>query len=244
MKALLSIILLLTVSQLRSQTVFQPTVKIEYEKVVYVKQLYKTLEPEWYEMLKDRLPETSMTYYDFIGDTSRSVFKPGREVAKDNRVWYSGLADKNVVYNDYHKNTTITQKPIFEETFLVEDSLMNIKWKITADTRNIAGFECRKAIGIISDTIAVFAFYTDEILINGGPESIHGLPGMILGVGVPRLHTTWFATKVEVNGVPMNQVKPETKGKKVTRQTMLGSLDNVLKQWGQYGKNMILNFVI
>jgi GLPGLI family protein len=136
------------------------------------------------------------------------------------------------------------QKPVFEETFLVDDSLAKINWKITADTRLIAGFECRKAVGIIHDTIAIFAFYTDELLIQGGPESIHGLPGMILGMGVPRLHTTWFATKVEVNNVNMNSVIPATKGKKVNYKTMIESIDKVLKNWGSYGKNMVLNFMI
>ena len=136
------------------------------------------------------------------------------------------------------------QKPVFEETFLVDDSLAKINWKITADTRLIAGFECRKAVGIIHDTIAIFAFYTDELLIQGGPESIHGLPGMILGMGVPRLHTTWFATKVEVANVNMNSVIPATKGKKVNYKTMIESIDKVLKNWGSYGKNMVLNFMI
>ena len=67
---------------------------------------------------------------------------------------------------------------------------------------------------------------------------------MILGMGVPRIHTTWFATKVEVNGVNLNAVKPVTKGKKVNRQTMIYSLDKVLKEWGKYGKNLVMNFVI
>ena len=138
----------------------------------------------------------------------------------------------------------IAQKPVFEETFLVEDSLPKVTWKITADTRNIAGFECRKAVGIIDDSVAVFAFYTDEILVTGGPESLQGLPGMILGLGVPRLHTTWFATRVEVNGVNMGVVKPATKGKKLSRQEMIGQLDDVLKNWGSYGKSLRYNFVI
>jgi hypothetical protein len=61
---------------------------------------------------------------------------------------------------------------------------------------------------------------------------------------MPRIHTTWFATKVEVNGINMTQVMPATKGKKVNRKTMITSLDKVLKEWGDYGKNMIWNFVI
>jgi GLPGLI family protein len=229
---------------LSAQAQFFSTVKIEYEKTVYMKQLVKAIEPEWYERIKDRLPETSISYFDFIGDTTRSIFKPGREVAYDPRAFLQGIADKNVVYNDYRTHTTITQKPVFEETFLVQDSLINIKWKLTADTRTIAGFDCRKAIGFIDDSIAVFAFYTDEILINAGPESANGLPGMILGMGIPRIHTTWFATKVEVNGIDLRKVTPATKGKKVDRKTMISSLDKVLKEWGDYGKNLVFNYVI
>jgi len=227
-----------------AQSQFLNTVKIEFEKTIYVKQLVKATEPEWYERVKDRLQESSVTYFDFIADTTRSVYKPGKAVPYDPRAYFQGIADKNVVYNDYKTKTTITQKPVFEETFLVQDSLLRIKWKLTADTRNIAGFECRKAVGIIDDSIAVFAFYTDEILVNGGPESVNGLPGMILGMGVPRIHTTWFATKVEMSGVDMKKVIPATKGKKVDRKTMIGSLDKVLREWGDYGKNLVFNYVI
>jgi GLPGLI family protein len=242
-KLLFFLSLLITTISSWSQT-FHPAVKIEFEKVVYVRQLYKELEPEWYERIKDRLPQMATSYFDFVGDSSRSIYKPGKEVKVDSRSWYQGIADKNVVFNDYKAGTTITQKPIFEETFLVQDSLQKIKWKLTSDTRNIAGYDCRKAIGLIDDSIAIFAFYTDEILINGGPESANGLPGMILGLGMPRIHTTWFATRVEVNGLNLNAVTPATKGKKVDRKTMISSIDKVLKNWGDYGKNMVWNFVI
>jgi GLPGLI family protein len=244
MKKMFSFFLLCASAMVGNCQDFQSKVVIEFEKTVYVKQLYKAIEPTWYEMIKDRIPTTSITYYEFIGDTTKSVFKPSKDPQYDPRSFYQGIADKNVVYNDYRSGTTITQKPVFEETFLVQDSLTNIQWKLTADTRNIAGYECRKAIGFIDDSITVFAFYTDEILISGGPESAHGLPGMILGLGMPRIHTTWFATKVEINGVNMAKVTPAAKGKKVTRSVMIQSLDKVLKNWGDYGKNLIWNFVI
>lgn len=228
----------------RAGAQFHSAVKVEFEKTVYVRQLFKAMEPSWYERIKDRLPETSLSYFEFTGDTTASIYKPGKEMPYDPRSPYQGIADKNIVYNDYRHGRTVTQKPVFEEVFLVQDSLLKIRWKLTADTRTIAGFDCRKAIGFIDDSIAVFAFYTDEILITGGPESANGLPGMILGLGMPRIHTTWFATKVELNGIDAGKIKPESKGKKVTRQTMLQSLDKVSKNWGDYGKNMLWNFVI
>lgn len=227
-----------------AQTPFFSTAKIEYEKTVSLRQMYKDLAPEFYEMIKDRLPAATVSYYDFIGDSTHSIFKPGREVPVDPRNFGLQLADKNVVYTDFAKGSVISQKPVFEETFLVEDSMQKIRWKLTPDTRTIAGYECRKAIGILNDTIAVFAFYTDEIMVSGGPEGIQGLPGMILGMGIPRLHTTWFATKVEVFNVNMKAVTPATKGKKVNRQTMVQSLDKVLRQWGPYGSKLIVAFLI
>ncbi|MCU7551944.1 GLPGLI family protein [Chitinophagaceae bacterium LB-8] len=231
-------------SLLQAQTLFYNTIKVEFEKTVYVQQMYKELEPEYYERIKANLPATALSYFDFVGDTTKSIFKPGREVPVSSRSWYSPIADKNVVYSDYKSDRVVAQKPVYEETFLVEDSLAKIKWKITTDIREIAGFECRKAVGILNDSIGVFAFYTDNILISGGPESIHGLPGMILGMGIPRLHTTWFATKVEVSGVNMSNVVPATKGKKVTYKTMMEAINKLANRWGDYGKKLMLNFAI
>src|SRR5688500_20248930 len=111
----------------------------------------------------------------------------------------------------------------------MEDSVSKIKWKLTADTRMIACYECRKAIGILNDTIGVFAFYTDELMISGGPEGIQGLPGMILGVGIARLHSTWIATRVEVFDVNLNKVTRATKAKKVNRKSLLSSIEQISK---------------
>ena len=244
MKKIFFSLLVMVTSQSFAQTSFHPAVKVEFEKVVYSKQLYMELYQEWYEQFKAMIPDQVVSYYEFIGTTEKSLFRETKEAQLNPRSWYQPLADKNVVYNDYTTGKTITQKPVFEETFLVEDSLLAIRWKLTADTRTIAGYDCRKAIGFINDTLAIFAFYTDEILVTGGPESIQGLPGMILGLGIPRLHTTWFATKVEANGVPTTKIVPATKGNKVDRKKMISALDNVLKNWGKHGRNMILNFVI
>jgi GLPGLI family protein len=235
---------ILLINGIHAQNPFISSVKIEFEKTTNVPALYKELAPEWYDMIKEHLPKNTITYSDFIADTSHSVYKPGRESASDFKGGWELLAEKNNVYTDYKTNTSISQKPVFEETFLVTDTLQKIKWKITGDTRTIAGFDCRKAVGILDDSIAVFAFYTDEIMICGGPESIHGLPGMILGVGVPRLHTTWFATKVEINNLNLNAIIPEKKGKKMDRATMMKQLDKVLHEWGTYGSKMLVNFAI
>lgn len=240
------VVVMASIQGVMGQEKFFSTVRVEFEKTTSVRQLMKDLQEgnSWYEQNKDRYPVSMFNYYEFVGDTSRSLYKPTKETPPDPRIWYRPVGDKNIVYTDFKKGISISQKPVFEETFLVEDSLAKIKWKLTGDVRNIAGFDCRKAVGILNDSIAIFAFYSDELMISGGPEGIHGLPGMILGVGIPRLHATWFATKVEVFDVNMNKVNPATKGKKVNRTSLITNLAPIAKDWGTYGSKLLVNFVI
>lgn len=70
----------------------------------------------------------------------------------------------NTVFTDFLSGLSVIQKKVFEETFLVKDSVRRITWKMTDETREIAGYQCRRANAVMLDSIYVVAFYTDEIL--------------------------------------------------------------------------------
>jgi GLPGLI family protein len=90
------------------------------------------------------------------------------------------------------------------------------------------------------DSVYVFAFYTDEILTSGGPEGFSGLPGMILGIAIPRLNATWFATKLELTAVPSPlSTSTPVKGKKTTRSELNSILKINLKDWGEWADKNI-----
>lgn len=228
---------------LHAQTNFLEKVSIDFVKTVAVWPLMKEMEPEWFESEKEYFPKETVTHFNFTTDGTRSIFQKTKDADLPRNSWYRPIADDNIVYNDYTTGTTTSLKPVYEENFLLLDSLHKINWKITADTRVIAGFECRKAVGILFDTVAVFAFYTDEIMVPGGPEGITGLPGMILGVGIPRLHTTWFATQVSLDA-KLKSLEPPKKGKKVTRKEMLDTMYRVMKRWEGYGQKLLLAYTI
>lgn len=147
-----------------------------------------------------------------------------------------GPATDNIVFSDFDKEQFTAQKTAYEATFLVQDSVRKIEWKFTNDTRTIAGLECRKAVGKIMDSIYVIAFYTDQIISPGGPESFNGLPGMILGVAIPRIHTTWFATKIETIQPTTQEMTAPAKGKKVNNQQLVQQLKTTMKDWGKWGQ--------
>jgi GLPGLI family protein len=150
----------------------------------------------------------------------------------------------NIVYTDLATNSQISQKKVFEETFLVKDTTRKIRWKITDETRVIAGYTCRRANAVILDSIYVVAFYTTDIPISGGPENFSGLPGMILGVALPHENITWFATKVTDTSLPPNTVVPPKKGKPADNASYHETLHKATKDWGQWGQTYIKGFML
>jgi GLPGLI family protein len=129
--------------------------------------------------------------------------------------WDDGAAEDNVWFNDYSTNNFANYKFVIDNNYLLSGELMKIEWKLSPnENRVIAGFNCRKATGVIFDSVYIFAFYTDEIMISGGPMGINGLPGMILGLTIPRMYTSWIATKLQVNNVDTKKIVVPLKGKK------------------------------
>ncbi len=105
-----------------------------------------------------------------------------------------------------------------DEELLMEDSIPVIKWKYTDEYRDIAGYACRRANGLVQDSIYVVAFFTNQIARTGGPELVQGLPGMVLGLSVPAFNINMFAIKVELVNIPISAQL--TKSKKVVPQSL------------------------
>ncbi len=234
---------------LKAQDIFVVKGKIEFEKKVNI---YREIEAvadddnDWINSFKKSLPQFELTYFNLFFDGSKTLYKPGREVTVDLKVpdWFRGPATDNIIYNDLTAEQTVSQKNVFENTFLIQDSLSKINWRLTPDLRTIAGFECHKAVGRIMDSVYVIAFYTDQILTSGGPESFTGLPGMILGIAIPRINTTWFATKLELINVQPQDLAVPKKGKKVNNNELMKQLQTSLKDWGKHGQRNIWHIMI
>ena len=199
MKQLAVFIWILSISIIgKSQTIFLKKGKIEYERKTNTYRLYFTgEESSFWDEIKKSIPQFKTDYFNLIFTEDKSVYKLGKENTDQKNDFFESPANENTVYKDFNQQTSISQKQVFESQFLLSDSLKNLEWKLLPETRTIAGFECHKALTKICDSVVVVAFYTDEIIPSNGPESFGGLPGMILELAVPRLYTTWTATKLE-----------------------------------------------
>jgi GLPGLI family protein len=202
--------------------------KIEFEKRTN-QHSFLDEDDAWDEMLKSNFPKFAVTYFDLYFDSAHSLYQTGRD--PENKMIHWGLSYiTNTYYRDLGNATFVHQKNIFGTDFLISDSIPQLDWKITNEPRTIAGFECRKAVARIFDSIVVIAFFTDEIIPATGPESFGGLPGMILGLAIPRMHTTWYATKLESSNLPAKKLAPPNSGKKFNSAGFKLQMTDIIKE--------------
>ncbi|HRI21598.1 MAG TPA: GLPGLI family protein [Panacibacter sp.] len=234
-----------------AQTLFIAKGKIEFEKKV---NMWKDIDSwadegdgnSWLQEIKKTIPQFELSYFNLLFDDNKTLYQPGRELPFDPKVpdWFRGPATDNIIFTNLGAQQSVSKKTVFDNTFLIQDSSRKIDWRITSDLRTIAGFECRKAVGRIMDSVYVIAFYTDQIITSGGPESFNGLPGMILGVAIPRINTTWFATKLELEEIKPQDLITPAKGKKVDQAGLLKQLQGPMKDWGKLGQRYIWKIMI
>lgn len=218
---------------------------VEYEKTINMFAVLKptdngdnTFQQMFYDKYKSSQPQFAKLRSKLTFNSQKTLFQPvleDNEKVKGTGWTNSYMAQINEVFTDFNTTSFTTKKNVFEEDFIVKDSLRKINWKITTETREISGYNCRRANAIIMDSIYVVAFYTDEIPVSGGPESFTGLPGMILGVVLPREHINWFATKVVNVAVKEEELKSPTKGKPIS---LRGLKEKILNAGEYYSKSL------
>ncbi len=146
-------------------------------------------------------------------------------------------AESNTIYSDLTAGTIAMEKDAMGEQFLVKDNLRQAKWRITEETRDILGYTCRRANGLVSDSIYVVAFYTDDIRVSGGPELFSGLPGMILQLNIPHENVSWTATKITV-GPPEKPITPPQKGKAIDTKQLISTIQKGMAAYKAQGINV------
>ncbi len=211
--------------------IFISKAKIEYEVKSDIKKTMGNY--GWDKMLKDKLklPQFKTGYFTLNFANGKSLYQFDHwGIPKLPNDMISG-DEENRYYYDYDSGKYNMKKNVWGSNVDIADSIPHLNWKLVNENRIIAGFNCRKAVAILFDSVYVFAFYTEEILLPGGPGSFQGLPGTILGVTVPRLYTSWVATKVMVNGVDINAIKPFKAKKDITMSDFKSVINERTKDW-------------
>lgn len=241
---ILVVVSIFAVGTANAQHAYFPTEgTILYDKTVHVKNLLK----RHISSLKD--DDFSKTYYqemvDRVSETAvlkKKVSFRGTEMSLESvketydpfltNLLKSGLLDyQQTLYQDFSKSVSKSTFELGGSSVLIQDSLLQVKWKITNEYRNIAGYDCRRANGVTLDSVYVVAFYTDQIPLSAGPGTVHGLPGMILGLVVPEQHFNIYATDVKFASPEIKTVAVRKRDQPMTRLEARSRFRDIFGRW-------------
>ncbi len=187
---------------------------ITFERKV---QMHKILEDnEWVKANMASIPKFYLSTFQLHFNEDTLLYHKVGEDEPNSASW-AIFARENEVVTIFSTGQSVVKKTVYNDDFMIKDSLPKYRWKLVNETRKIAGVECKKATTIINDSVFVVAFYAETILVSGGPEQFCGLPGMILGVIVPRLHVSYYAQKMEREEKQQFSL-PKHKGKTMKRK--------------------------
>lgn len=171
------------------------------------------------DIIKDKIQEFKTAFYTltFSGDKSTYKFSSWDDGTNQFTRNWNKTDESGLWYFDFKDQNCLIKKDFYSSVINISDSIPRFDWKLVpGESREIAGFNCRKAQAILYDSVYIFAFYTEEITFPGGPAGFYGLPGTILGVTVPRLYTSWIATKVSLTGLNEAAINPGKVKKSMT----------------------------
>jgi GLPGLI family protein len=206
---------------------------IQYERRFNQYSIFDT-EQTWGRNYRETEPQFRNDLFTLDFSVAASLYKPNSAIPISKSFYLALPANDNIVYKNHGSKEILTQKKIMENVFLVRSASGDIRWKITSETRTIAGLECKRANAIILDSIFVVAYYSEQIPVSSGPESFSGLPGMILGLAIPDIHMTWFATKVFTRPVTIKDPTREINNKVMLPAEIKSLLQGAFRDHGKF----------
>ena len=184
--------------------------------------------PEEVKNMISNLPTERKVEKELIFDSTQSIYKnserDGANEDTDVEGGGGGMQFKfkmsepdNQTYCN-HKNKTYTKKQdLLGKTFLIEDKMKKLQWKIGNEKRKILDYICMNASAQLDEETKAVAWFTNSIPVSIGPETYYGLPGLILALEINGDEEIIVAKEVALSSNNFSFEIP-TKGKKVNQE--------------------------
>lgn len=203
--------------------------RIVFERRTNLEKRYAGMEKNRWMRNAD-LSKPKIDEFELLFTKDLSVFKPVESDVRDERSWFTM---SNLTAQDFINNVRKQEFNIMGTAVNLEDEIKERTWRMTESTRTIAGYECRQALWIANDTVRIYAWYAEELLISTGPETFNGLPGTILGLAIEDGGIVYFAKEVEKKTVQPEEYIPKARKKDIYTEESLRNLIN--DRFSSYG---------
>jgi GLPGLI family protein len=163
--------------------------------------------------MENQLPKSRTDKFELTFGNNQSLWKAAeQEVNSDNITSSDGgmqirmvvAGNDDVVYHNFETNKKTEKREMMDKSFIIDDSIRSLKWKMTGETKTILNMPCMKATTTrtstrmmmnmdngkmerkeIQDTSTIVAWFTSSIPVASGPAEFQGqLPGLILEMDI------------------------------------------------------------
>jgi len=158
----------------------------------------------------------------------------------------------DVMYVNFETGKRTEKREFFDKTFIIDDSISKLKWKMTGETKSILNHPCMKAMATristqmrmtmdngkmerkeIQDTANIVAWFTSDIPVAAGPGEYQGqLPGLILEMDVNNGRQTYIASSISEKA-DLAIIKEPTGKKHYTPDEFKKERDKMMKEMEQ-----------
>jgi GLPGLI family protein len=156
-------------------------------------------------------------YCNLYFTPKETKYEDSEEKAEPDQEGYNGRKETFFIKRNFENNTLLEAYEIVSKTYIVEDTLIAMEWKIQNDLKEVAGHICMKAF--TEDTLKqqkIVAWFAQDIPLNAGPERFHGLPGMILEIDINDGALNIVANRIDYKKLTTELTAPKKlKGKKI-----------------------------
>lgn len=158
----------------------------------------------------------------------------------------------DVLYNNLETGKKVESRELMDKTFIVEDTITKLKWKMTGETKTILGHNCMKATATrtskrtmmnmdngvmerkeIEDTSLIIAWFASDIPVSAGPGEFTGqLPGLILEMDIKDGTQIYKATNISEKA-DLASVKEPSGKKRYTPEQFKEEREKMFKEMEQ-----------
>ncbi|GAB2785241.1 GLPGLI family protein [Rhabdobacter roseus] len=198
------------------------------------------------EAMKAMVPEFRTNKMQLAVRGGESLFKSIE--SNDEPIEASGGArlvirvPQNEIYRNFEQKKSVELRELAGQKFLIQDSLRQVPWKLTGESKKIHGYDCLKATYIQPERQQpIVAWFTDAIPCPSGPAVYGGLPGLILELDVNEGEMIYTATSLGLKKLTGSDLKVPSGGKKVSEAEFNKIRDEYMKEMGNGGMRIIRN---
>lgn len=207
--------------------------------------------------MEQHLPSSRTDKYELVFGNNQSLWKQGEQEPEEEQSFGDGgmqirmvvAGSNDVLYSNFDNSRRVEKREMFDKTFIVDDTITKLKWKMTGESKTILNHNCMKAEAVriskrmtmnmdngkmerkeIDDTAKIVAWFAMDIPVSAGPSEFQGqLPGLILELDVRNGDQVYLATSI-AETTDLAVIKEPTGKKKYTQEEFKIERDKMLEE--------------